>query len=425
MGRNPTMMPSDFFGSLSGFDIQSYEERVQRSGRASLAAEQLLVSQISELADRAAALRGNWSVARDRSLSGVVEVSRCFLAAQAYILTHEKPRYEPYAAVPLLRHLLGIDSHQPLSATQRRIWTIFRLIAEDQVDFEMRALSGFLQPPRQDFDPVVSRERVRLLQSALARIPARFRMIVVPRAEEAGSTLAQIAGDRTGSAIIRHLMVFPQTTCHDEVAFIRLIHMAECLFWGALIFVQRALSAIHARQYTDADRLLCSASEFAAPLIKIFHTVQTMPPAHFLGFREATGDASAIQCQSWQKLDAHVYGVLPEKALVLATIPEVQHVLALANPTFVPLIQVIGQLAGTEEEETLASTIIELDHRIAAWRRFHEKQLAGKTNPGYLPPEALGTGGTSGYGYLAAQRPPRAAVAWRQRHEDLTAQKAL
>jgi tryptophan 2,3-dioxygenase len=420
-----TMTPSSFLSSLSGFDVRAYEERVQSSGRSCLAHDQLLVSQVTELAEKAAALRDNWSIARDRSLSAVVEISRCFLAAQAYVLSHEKPRYEPYAGIALLRSLLGVDSHQPLSVTQRRIWTVFRLTVEAHIDFEVRAISGLLEPRRRDFDSAVSRERVKLLQSALAKIPPKFRMTVVSGGEEASSTLADIAADRTGGAVVRHLLVFPQTTCHDETAFIRLIQMAECLFWGTLIFVQRALSAVHARRFSDADRLLCSASEFAAPLIKVFHAVRAMPPAHFLGFREATGDASAIQCWSWQMLDAHVYGVLPEKAPILATIPEVRPVLALANPTFVPLIRVLEELTCTEDEETLASTIIELDHRIAAWRRFHEKQLAGQTDPGYLPPEALGTGGTSGYGYLAAQRPPRAAAVWRQRRAEPPTQEAI
>jgi hypothetical protein len=96
------------------------------------------------------------------------------------------------------------------------------------------------------------------------------------------------------------------------------------------------------------------------------------------------------------------------KAPVLAGIPEVQHVLAFANPAFLPLVQHVAQLGESTTETHLASAIIDLDHRLRAWRKFHEKQLAGQTNPPYLPPEALGTGGTSGYGYLSAHRPPRA-----------------
>jgi tryptophan 2,3-dioxygenase len=417
--------PGEFLASLSAFDLVAYEEKAGRFGRARLREDRALVSQIISLSAAATILHGNWSVSNDRSLNAKVKASRYFLSAQEYVLTHDKPRYEPYATIRLLRHALGVDSHQPLSVAQRKIWAIFHQILLHQRDFEMRALSGILESEREQFEFVVSKERLKELAAAQALIPRRFGIVALPDIVEDVSDLLEIGGDRSGAAIVDHLLVFPQTTCHDEVAFIRLIQMAECLFWGTLIFVQRALVAIHAGRLTEAVRLLAAATEFAAPLIKIFHCTKTMPPDHFLGFREATGDASAVQCQSWQMLDAHVYGVLPNKASVLENIPEVRHVLAFANPNFVPLVQVAGQLGGSETETELIEAIIGLDNRLRAWRKFHEKQLAGRTNPGYLPPEALGTGGTSGYSYLAAQQPPRAArIAAARRNGSSSASRA-
>lgn len=403
------LTPGDFLARLSAFDLVAYEENVGRFGRAGLREDRALVSQIVSLSAAATTLHDNWPVSTDRSLNATVEAARYFLSAQEYILTHDKPRYEPYATIRLLRHVLEVDSHQPLSVTQRKIWAIFYRILLRQIDYEMTALSGTLGPERKQFEFVVSRARLRELAAAQALIPHRFGIIALPDIIEDVGDLCEIGGDRFGAAIVDHLLVFPQTTCHDEVAFISFIQMAECLFWGTLIFVQRALAVIHVGRLAEAVRLLAAATEFAAPLIKIFHCVKTMPPDHFLGFREATGDASAVQCQSWQMLDAHVYGVLPDKAAVLEGIPEVRHVLAFANPHFVPLVHVAGQLGGSETEAELTEAIIGLDNRLRAWRKFHENQLAGRTNPGYLPPEAQGTGRTSGYGYLAAQQPPRAA----------------
>lgn len=354
-------------------------------------------------------LHDNWSVTNDRSLNATVEAARYFLSAQEYVLKQDKPRYEPYATIRLLRHVLEVDRHRPLSATQRKIWAIFQRISQRQMNFEIKALSGTLDPEREQFEFAVSRARLKELAAAQALIPRRFGIVALPDIVEDVSDLCAVGGDRSGAAIVDHMLVFPQTTCHDEVAFISLIQMAECLFWGTLIFVQRALAAIHVGRLAQAVQLVAAAGEFATPLIKVFHCVKTMPPDHFLGFREATGDASAVQCQSWQMLDAHVYGVLPDKAPVLEAIPEVRHVLALSNPHFVPLVHVAGQLGGSQIETELTEAIIRLDHRLRAWRKFHEKQLAGRTNPGYLPPQALGTGRTSGYGYLAAQQPPRAA----------------
>lgn len=401
--------PGKFLANLSAFDLIAYEEKVGRFGRARLREDRALVSQIISLSAAAVTLHDNWRVSNDRSLNATVEAARYFLSAQEYVLNQDKPRYEPYAMIRLLRHVLEVDRHRPLSATQRKIWAIFQRILLRQRDFEIRALSGTLDPEREQFESVVSRARLKELAAAQALIPRRFGIVALPDIVEDAGDLCEIGGDRSGAAIVDHLLVFPQTTCHDEVAFISLIQMAECLFWGTLIFVRRALAAIHVGRLAQAVQLITAATEFAAPLIKVFHCVRTIPPDHFLAFREATGDASAVQCQSWQMLDAHVYGVLPDKAPVLEAIPEVRHVLTLSNPHFVPLVQVAGQLGGSEIETELTEAIIRLDHRLRAWRKFHEKQLAGLTNYGYLPPEAQGTGGTSGYGYLAAQQPPRAA----------------
>jgi hypothetical protein len=407
--------PGKFLASLSAFDLAAYEEKVGRLGRARLKEDSALVAQIVSLSAAATLLHDNWNVSNDRSLNATVKAARCFLSAQEYVLTHDKPRYEPYAAILLLRHVLGVDSHQPLSVTQRKIWAIFRRILLCQRDFEVKALSGVLDPKREQFEVVASKARLKELAAAQALIPHRFGIVSLPDNIGDAGDLRKIGDDRFGGAIVDHLLVFPQTTCHDEVAFIRLIQMAECLFWGTLIFVQRALAAIRVGPLAEAVPLLAAATEFAAPLIKVFHCVRTIPPDHFLGFREATGEASAVQCQSWQMLDAHVYGALPSKTPVLEGIPEVRHVLAFSNPHFVPLVQVAGQLGSSETEAELTEAIIGLDHRLRAWRKFHEKQLAGRANPSYLPPAALGTGGTSGYGYLAAQQPPRAAEISAQR----------
>jgi hypothetical protein len=401
--------PGRFLASLSAFDLAAYEDKVGRFGRARLREDKALVSQIITLSAVATMLHDDWSVSNDRLLNAKVKASGYFLSAQEYVLTNDKPRYEPYATILLLRHALGVDSHQPLPVTQRKIWAIFYRILLQQKNFEMKALSGISDPERKQFESAVSRARLKELAAAQALIPRRFGIAAFPDIVEDVGDLLEIGGDRSGVAIVDHLLVFPQTACHDEVAFIRLTQMAECLFWGTLVFVQRALVAIHAGHLTDAIQLLAAATEFATPLIKVFHCTKTMPPEHFLGFREATGDASAVQCQSWQMLDAHVYGVLPDKALVLEGIPEVRHVLAFANPRFTPLVHVAGQLGDSKTEAELTEAIISLDNRLRAWRKFHERKLAGSTNPGYLPPEALGTGGTSGYGYLAAQQPPRAA----------------
>lgn len=402
------MTLDSFFDDLSLFDVALYEQVVRRAGRATLRADPAVVAQAQKLAADASMLRSSWAVSKDRRLIRTIEAARLFFTAQSYILTHDKPRYEPYASVALLRYLLQATSHQPLHTTRRCIWRTFQHLLRAQMEFEMQSLSGLLPYSTEQFSSEVSRERLARLAEIQPLIPRKFSMVSLHIRRDEGDFKAIVEDD---DGIIDRLLVFPQTTCHDETAFIRSIQLAECLFWGTLIHVQRALVALSLDQLSDGAQLLRTASEFAAPLVKVFHAVRAMPPEHFLGFREATGDASAIQSESWQLLDAHVYGVLPEKAPILANIPEVRHVLRLSNPNFVPLITAVGKAAYSAPDSPLVETAVELDHRLRGWRKFHERQLAGQSDPGYLPPEARGTGGTSGYGYLAAQKPPRFGVA--------------
>ena len=392
---------------LASFDVASYVEAAHRDGRCRIAEDLELRTKVRRLALNLELLEDSGVAFPERSTRNSINISRLFFDAQNYVLSNERPRYEPYATILLLRYVLGVDSHEALSVTQSRIWTVFRQIIQVQLDFEMESIAGISKFVKKDFSSDVSRARCAVLSEVRDLIPSRY-FLTTARNIVNSRSLLDVARDSVDS-VVAQMLVFPQTACHDEVAFIRLIHMSECMFWGVLICVQRALTAVHVGQLGQALQLTDAATEFAAPLIKIFRAVRTMPPEHFLGFRDATGDASAIQCQSWQLLDAHMYGVLPEKIEVLTTIPEVRHVLRLANPDFISLVQISGQLGESELEASLHESIIKLDHRLRAWRKYHEKQLAGRTDPGYLPPEARGTGGTSGYGYLAAHEPPRAS----------------
>ncbi|MGA5067823.1 hypothetical protein ACPB9E_29285 [Streptomyces exfoliatus] len=399
---------SALFQGLASFDLAAYTEKAHRLGRQCLAQDQELRDEIRSLAVGARAVSHGGSIELDRQARDMVEVSRLFLDAQDAIMASARPRYEPYTTALLLRYVLRVDGYESLRATRGRIWATFRRILADQIAFDAAALSGGAGPAKRDVSPEVARARCAILDEVHALIPPDIANSP-NRPAESARWLLDVAQDPPGPGTVARLTVFPQTVCHDEVAFLRVIHLCECLFWGAFLCVRQALGAFRpGRQRRQALELLAMADEFATPLIRLFHSVREMPPEHFRAFREATGDASAIQSQSWQLLDAHMYGVLPEKVLALAATPEVRHVLLLANPHFVPLVQRARQLGGTEDDTLLRDRIVVLDQRLRAWRKFHEKQLAGQRDPGYLPDGGPGTGGTSGYGYLAAHRPPRA-----------------
>jgi tryptophan 2,3-dioxygenase len=375
-------------------------------GRQELKDDQALVSSVSRL-HRICVQNRELSSHPDADFRNTFEIARLFLEAQNYVLTAEKPRYEPYTATPILQHILGVNGELPLGAVQYRTWVAFRQLVDHQHDFELRSLAA-KRSPKKDFSVDVSRLRVRALTEVSALIPLPYRWFA-RRKPTTASKLGAIAKDSSGATSVARLLIFPQTTCHDEVAFLRLISMAECLFWGTLSCVRSALASFREGALHQALSFVEAGIEFASPLIKIFHAVRTIPQEHFWAFREATGDASAVQSQSWQLLDSYMYGVLPEKVAVLATIPEVRHVLVLQDSRFLPLVYVCQQLGESKIEMALRDRIVNLDQRIRAWRKYHEKQLAGQTHPEYVPKGALASGKTTGYRYLAAQQPARAA----------------
>lgn len=379
---------------LATFDVGDYAKQVDRVGRRELANDSGLVRRITDLALSCAA-----DDSADPLVRTTVGVAHAFLEAQRYILTAPTPRYEPYVGLPLLRLVLGVDSGEEPLRTRDQIWFAFNELLAGAIDYETSALAAPDGWYKRQFDQAVSRDRVEALEAVQAIVPRRE---VVPYGD-CCTLLRDVAAEPTGVAALRHLLVFPQTTFHDEVAFQYLILLTECLFWGALTFVRPATVAIGAGEQADALDLLRVATEFAAVLIKVFHAVRVMPPMHFRAFRDATGQASAVQSQSWQLLDAHVYGVLPEKMAALRRNPEVQHVLDLADSGFTPLVRLVEQV-GTDDVYAQARM---LDNALRAWRKFHEHRLAGRSDPGYLPQQTGGTGGTAGFSYLAAQHPPR------------------
>ncbi|PRW63814.1 hypothetical protein [Actinopolyspora mortivallis] len=400
---------SELWDELTSFNAAAYSERTHRHGRMVVANDSGLVRHVQRAATAARAIRERDIPLPTESTDDAVEIAGAFLEAQLYCLTHEKPRYEQYAAVPLVRRLIGVDDSTGTSVDQTRVWSVFRRLLEDQIASDNAASEEAEIIHKKDVSPEVCRKRSHILADVSSLVPEHVRNAPQVPAVESGR-LSDIAEDRSGVSAIVHLLTIPQTNCHDEVAFLRIIQMSECLFWGALICVRQALAMYHAEALQESGDHIADATAFASPLVKLFHAVRAMPPDHFLGFRDATGDASAVQCRSWQELDAHMYGVLPEKRQVLADTPEVRPVLRLDNPDFLPLVSVAAELGGTSEEHELRDRIYTLDRLLLAWRKYHEKQLAGKTDPSYLPPGAFGSGGTSGYPYLAAQKPPRVRI---------------
>lgn len=407
------MLMSEFRRAVDEFPLADYREATHTYGRATLKMTRHVddVPRLRALADTAWSTLAVSASRHDREL---IAITQRFFAAQEFVLLEDKPRYEPYASIPTLRLLLGVDEQIPLRTMQRRMWSVADAIINEQIHDDERALAGRLPASRTEIVPEVSKARLEQLALLQASIPPRFRLNAVG-ATAVTPTFSSLSTATSPAAAVRYLLVFPQTTCHDESAFIRLIHLAETFFWSTLRFVQAAIVAFRLGDLASTEKMLTSAVEFAKPLIGTFKAVRTMPGKHFGVFRAATGNASAVQSQGWQLLDAHMYGVLPEKKDVLKEIPEVAHVTLLDNPAFVSLFAVHAR-AKSIEAFAIADEIENLDKALAAWRSFHTNQLAAPTgDSAYLPPEAQGTGGTSGLAYLKSHKPPKPGRVQRRR----------
>jgi tryptophan 2,3-dioxygenase len=196
--------------------------------------------------------------------------------------------------------------------------------------------------------------------------------------------------------VVEFLTALPQTTHHDEVAFLRTIHLSESCFWGMLVSIMATMDSLTQGAADDAAAALDEAVSFADTLGLALQVLQTMAPGAFLDFGGLTGDASGLQSRAYQLVQIFVFGVDAEKVAILGMIPELRDLLFYANPRFVPLGQALRQAheRGGEDGEVIAAAR-RLDAAMYQWRSRH-KGVATH----YLPDDVLT--GAAGRDYLAS-----------------------
>ncbi|MEU0742077.1 hypothetical protein [Streptomyces sp. NPDC006134] len=305
-------------------------------------------------------------------------------------------RYQPYGNVRLLNHVLGTRRHAPDSAVERACWQAVRAIASGWRAYEQRTLDG-TETWAQDAlpDPAQLAERVERLGSLVSLTAGH-----APALRPASATPPRHWHDYLpphGSAdVLEHLTVLPQTTQHDEVTFLRVIHLVEATTWGVLARVMSAAEWLRATRWEYAAECLDRAAALAAAQTQALLTMRrTMPVEHFHGFRAATGDASAVQAFPTQLLHIHLLGVHPEKVEALHEATENAYVLLHQNPDFEPLRDLLHRVPGEAAGRRVLDAAHRLDQELYAWRKIHYGVAVR-----YLPQQATGSGGTAGAPYL-------------------------
>lgn len=305
-------------------------------------------------------------------------------------------RYQPYGNVRLLNHALGTRAHAPDSAVERACWQAVRAIASGWRAYEQRTVDGTESWAQEALpDPAQLAERITRLDS-LVSLTAGRAPALRPATAAPPRHLRDYLTPHGCANILEHLTVLPQTTQHDEITFLRVIHLVEATTWGVLARVMSAAEWLRAGRWEYATECLERAAAMAAAQTEALLVMRrTMPVEHFRGFREATGDASAVQAFPTQLLHIHLLGVHPEKVEALHEATENAHVLLHQNPDFEPLRDLLHRVPDEAAGRRVLDAAHRLDQELYAWRKIHYGVAVR-----YLPPQTTGSGGTSGAPYL-------------------------
>lgn len=388
---------------LEEFGLDEYVTTLQEGGRAQMSADRR--REAAELYDQIVGLRVAESYI-PREFDDVLELAERFLYPEWFMAREPKPRYRAYTNVGILNWYLSTVHRTPYQQIWARCAAAIQLLLDDLLSFEVNSLAGLESRGAESFDEEVCRARVRHLKEMASGL--------VGDSGAAGAWVAKGAMSWEGYAtpagqdlaLIR-LTAFPQTTEHDEYLFLRTIHISECCFWGVLTSVLATVESLKRREVDVAARCLAPALPFARLLTPLFQTLKTMPPENFRGFRDATGNASAVQSRTYQLMQIALLGVNRSTIALITGTDDLQDLSAYDHPSFTSLAHLLAELeVQTQPAEELQKTAADLDRELRKWRTLH---LGIARN--YLADLPEGTGGTSGASYLklSVQKTIRAA----------------
>jgi tryptophan 2,3-dioxygenase len=309
------------------------------------------------------------------------------------------PSYYPYTCVNILDWYMG-DCGEDLEALKKKSVIGIVALLLDLGRFETHSLIGYEPFQPSHFEPELAAERIRVLKDVYAatvqlsgQVPgSATRLPLTPRTYD---NVIDYAAEPGRFSALLYFSCMPQTRFHDEVLFLRSIHISELCFYGIRIAVVQAREAIGRGALATARACLEQAIAFGEVLHQTFRVVRTMPPAHFLDFRESAANASAVQSANYQLMDVHLFGLSQHKLALFQRIPHLRNVLRYYHPGFVCLRDLLQSVSPDGDGGPLLETARQLDHKLLTWRGLHVgfAQL-------YLADIPVGTGGTSGAAYL-------------------------
>jgi tryptophan 2,3-dioxygenase len=382
---------------LRNWDTSEFLSEQRRSGRSGLSPD--FTAKYAGEHERIAGLLLNSDIsAQDMKLARMLEAITAPLAA---LHADPIPRYYSYTGVNVLDEYID-GERLDLDGQKKLCVEGIRGLMIDFTRFESQSLTGVERWSRQTLDLEVISQRLNLLRRQFDFLNALAETLDInlPAVEASTprtyATLGEYCKEDPPLSAMVQFTCIPSSPSHDEVLFLRTIAEDELCFKAIYMAVRQAGEALERELFGAAELFLHQATTFASILHESFRVLQSMPPEHFIDFREVTGQASAVQSYNYQRLDIALFGISPEKISVFQRVPHLKSLLQYRSREFASLRSLLGSMAQKHglHERVMACARL-LDKHLLSWRGLHLSFALR-----YLPPEALGTGGTAGPSYL-------------------------
>lgn len=393
-------LESEILSSLQAISARQIIDEASQRGRVGFDPE--TVSAMRRLYNRAR----TWRQLRNKfptEIAKALTLCEEFLWAENFIHEEPEPRYIAYTHLRVLDHFIMASSWSKSSDIIDRCKFAIALLVRDWTEYETDALIsdtiGKLDTIGFNRERVT--ERVDGLRS-LRSLVAQTALPDLPRRGEVPSHLypsdwMYYASEHNGAIGLVHLTGLTRSRWHDEYMFLRTIHISECCFWGMIVSIRAGMLAYQSDDKSTSRNYFAEATQFGGWLVKLFSIFETMPIESFFdGFREATGNASAIQSRKFQILDKLTRGYNSTKTSAVRGQTETRDLSAGSTADGWDLISFTAQLGASDLEVEIKQRIERLQRHLFAWRSKHFG-IATR----YLPKDVAGTG-EEGVPYLKA-----------------------
>ncbi|MGK5548508.1 tryptophan 2,3-dioxygenase family protein [Streptomyces sp. URMC 127] len=279
-------------------------------------------------------------------------------------------------------------------------WFLRRTPGDDPVAAAVVALDATLAELA-----AVERQEAAVRGADAPHLPERLRRLAVLRTRcralpvaphgkrLGGDAIDEAAGDpgaRWRAAVLTSCTGFPMSDHHDEHIFLRAVHACELAFYVIRRLAVDTVTRLAESARSEALALLGQLAHHAEVPNHVFHVLRTLTPELFMGFREATGAASAVQSLNYHLMELVVYGHDPRKAAVF---DRFEHLRELNAPRL-RAVRSLREAVGAAGDGELAGALAVVERGLLTWRGRHYG--FGRR---YLP-GIKGSGGTEGADYL-------------------------